>query len=88
MFNIFKKKKNIPKERDLYAITKYRRGDFVLFTRKTEDNVLEFMRLPDCTQFSINPEEFSEGVISGLFEWVECLPKDVYDVCVANIKII
>lgn len=87
MFGIFKKKKNTPKERGLYAITKYRRGDFVLFIKECEGGVLEFMRLPDCTQFSITLEEFKEGVVTGLFEWVECLPKDVYDVCIANIKI-
>ena len=86
MFSIFKKKYRTPKERGVYAITKYRRGDFVLFIKKEDDDTLEFMRLPDCTQFHVTVDDFNSGMITKLFEWVECLPPDVFEVCVANVK--
>lgn len=86
MFSIFKKKYHTPKERGVYAITKYRRGDFVLFIKKEDDDTLEFMRLPDCTTFHVTTDDFSNGVVTKLFEWVECLPPDVFEVCAMNVK--
>lgn len=84
MFSIFKKKFHTPKERGVYAITKYRRGDFVLFIKKENDGTLKFMRLPDCTKFHVTGDDFNTGIVTKLFEWVECLPVEVYEVCVAN----
>jgi hypothetical protein len=86
VFSIFKKKFHTPKERGVYAITKYRRGDFVLFIKKENDETLEFMRLPDCTRFYVTVDDFNSGIVTNLFEWVECLPPDVFEVCVANAK--
>lgn len=81
----FKSSKPInPKERGLYAFTKYRRGDFLLFIGETTPLVLEFMQLPDRYTLSLTTEEFSQGVQEGLLDFVEQIPLEVFQVAAEN----
>lgn len=74
-----------PKPRSLYAFTKYRRGDFILFVEEKE-NVYTFMQLPDRYKILLTPEEFTEGLTAKLLDFVEQIPEDVHEVAAANIK--
>jgi hypothetical protein len=77
--------KDTPKPRSLYAFTKYRRGDFVLFI-DDKQGMYEFMQLPDLFQVYFTTEEFKNCIENKLLDFVECLPQDVFDVCIKNIK--
>lgn len=79
------KKLQTPKERGVYAFTKHRRGDFLLFI-KEEHSVLVFMQLPDRFQVNLTKEEFHEGILSKLLDFVEQIPEEVFDVAQANIE--
>lgn len=86
---MFKRKKEIitaPKERGVYAFTKHRRGDFLLFVKENGADIYDFMQLPDLYKFSLTRTEFVEGVNTGLLDFVEQIPDEVYNVAVANIK--
>lgn len=80
-----KKKLKTPKERGVYAFTKHRRGDFVLFI-KEDKGVLEFMQLPDRYQLFLTKEEFTDGVLTNLLDFVEQVPEEVFEVASANIE--
>jgi hypothetical protein len=85
MLSFFKKyKMHKPKKRGLYAFTKYKRGEFLLFMGLLDDNTLEFMQLPSCLQYFISAEDFNNGVITNLLEFVNEIPVDVFEVCEAN----
>ena len=79
------KKLTKPQLRGVYAFTKHRRGDFLLFI-KEDSEVLEFMQLPDRYQVCLTKQEFHEGVITKLLDFVEQIPEDVYEVASANIE--
>lgn len=86
---MFKKKvrKNIePKERGIYAFTKHRRGDFILFLEKNGDEALDFMQLPDRYKITLTPEEFTEGVTTKVLDFVEQIPLEVFEVSKANVN--
>jgi hypothetical protein len=74
-----------PKPRSLYAFTKHRRGDFVLFIEE-KDNVYTFMQLPDRYKILLTPEEYTEGITTKLLDFVEQIPEDVHQTAAANIK--
>ena len=74
-----------PKDRGLYAFTKHRRGDFILFVKADKD-VLEFMQLPDRYQFFLTKKEFNEGLTTKLLDFVEQVPEEVFEVAKANIE--
>jgi phosphoserine aminotransferase len=80
------KKLKTPKPRGVYAFTKHRRGDFILFIKESEKNVLEFMQLPDRYQLFFTKEEFTEGVLTNLLDFVEQIPEEVFEVAQANIE--
>jgi hypothetical protein len=80
-----KQKYKLPVPRGVYAFTKHRRGDFLLFI-KEDVEVLEFMQLPDRYQICLTKKEFSEGLTTKLLDFVEQIPKDVFDVAAANIE--
>jgi len=85
MFNFFKKyKKHTPRKRGLYAFTKYKRGEFLLFINSLDSNTFEFMQLPSCLQYFISAEDFNNGVITNLIEFVNEVPIDVFEVCEIN----
>lgn len=79
------KKYQSPKLRGVYAFTKHRRGDFLLFL-KEDLEVLEFMQLPDRYQVFLTKEEFYDGINSKLLDFVEQIPEDVFEVAAANIE--
>ncbi len=79
------KKLTNPQPRGVYAFTKHRRGDFILFI-KEDSEVLEFMHLPDRYQICLTKEEFHEGVTTKLLDFVEQIPEDVFEVAQANIE--
>ena len=79
------KKFKKPQPRGVYAFTKHRRGDFLLFI-KEDSEVLEFMQLPDRYQVCLTKEEFHEGVTTKLLDFVEQIPEEVYEVAAANIE--
>lgn len=80
-----RKKLQAPKPRGVYAFTKHRRGDFILFI-KEDSEVLEFMQLPDRYQVCLTKEEFHEGVATKLLDFVEQVPEEVFDVAQANME--
>ena len=81
-----KNKLQTPKQRGVYAFTKHRRGDFVLFIKETDKDVLEFMQLPDRYQLFLTKQEFTEGVVTRLLDFVEQIPEEVFEVASANIE--
>ena len=80
-----KQKYKLPLPRAVYAFTKHRRGDFILFL-KEDSEVLEFMQLPDRYQICLTKEEFHEGVTSKLLDFVEQIPEEVFEVAAANME--
>ncbi len=80
-----KRKISLPKERGVYAFTKHRRGDFLLFI-KEDSEVLEFMQLPDRYQIFLTKKEFNEGITTKLLDYVEQIPEEVFEVAAANIE--
>ena len=80
-----KKKLKEPLPRAVYAFTKHRRGDFLLFI-KEDSEVLEFMQLPDRYQVCLTKEEFHDGVVTKLLDFIEQVPEDVFEVAQANIE--
>lgn len=81
-----KNKIKIPKVRGVYAFTEQRRGDFILFVKEGDTNVLEFMHLPDRYKIYLTKQEFTDGLKSKLLDFVEQIPQDVYNVAVKNIE--
>ncbi len=81
-----KKKIKLPLPRAVYAFTKHRRGDFILFI-KEDSEVLEFMQLPDRYQIMLTKEEFDKGITSKLLDFVEQVPEEVFEVAAANIEV-
>lgn len=80
-----KQKYKLPLPRAVYAFTKHRRGDFILFI-KEDSEVLEFMQLPDRYQICLTKKEFSEGLSTKLLDFVEQIPEEVFEVAAANIE--
>ena len=80
-----KQKYKLPCARGVYAFTKHRRGDFILFI-KEDSEVLEFMQLPDRYQICLTKEEFTEGLTTKLLDFVEQIPEEVFEVAAANIE--
>jgi len=76
---------SLPLPRSVYAFTKHRRGDFILFI-KEDSEVLEFMQLPDRYQVCLTKKEFNEGVTTKLLDFVEQIPEEVFEVASANIE--
>lgn len=79
------KKLLIPESRSLYAFTKHRRGDFILFL-KEDSGVLEFMQLPDRYKICLTKEEFHKGLTTKLFDFIEQIPEEVFEVAKANVE--
>ncbi len=81
-----KKRLKTPEQRGVYAFTKHRRGDFVLYIKESENDVLEFMQLPDRYQIFLTKEEFTEGLNTKLLDFVEQVPEEVFEVAQANVE--
>ena len=80
-----KPKYKLPLPRAVYAFTKHRRGDFLLFI-KEDSEVLEFMQLPDRYQICLTKKEFNEGLTTKLLDFVEQIPEEVFEVAQANME--
>lgn len=81
------KQKTAPTPRGMYAFTKYRRGDFLIFLgTEKEDDIFEFMQLPSMFSISLTKQEFNSSLDTGIIEYVECLPEDVFEVCICNVQ--
>ena len=83
---MLKKKLKEPKERGVYAFTKHRRGDFILFLEKNGEGVFNFMQLPDRYPLSLTQEEFTEGLVTKVLDFVEQVPVEVFEVSKANVN--
>lgn len=79
------KVKLLPRDRSLYAFTRFRKGEFLLYIG-AKDNVYEFMQLPDRYMVSLTDAEFNQGIIEKLLDFVEVIPEDVFEVCKVNIQ--
>lgn len=75
----------IPQARSLYAFTRFRKGEFLLFLN-TKDNVYEFMQLPDRYIVNLTDAEFNQGIAEKLLDFVEIIPEEVFEVCKVNIQ--
>jgi len=80
-----KTKYKVPLSRSVYAFTKHRKGDFLLFI-KEHTEFFQFMQLPDRYQVNLTKKEFHEGVTTKLLDFVEQIPEDVFEVARANIE--
>ena len=85
MINIFKNKK-VPKERGFYAFqTKAKAGEFLLFIEELP-TYYKFMQLPDKYAINISKEAFEKSITHQVIEYIEQIPKDVFEVCKSNIE--
>lgn len=79
---MFKKKKSNlnlqPAPRSIYAWTSQRAGDFIIFKESAKD-FYEFIYLPGGDPFRLTIEDFTRSVKSGVLEFVEQLPKEIYN---------
>ena len=78
-------KKYNPIERGMYAFTKYKKGEFLVFIN-SDDLCYNFMQLPDRIPMSLTRKIFEESYKAKVFEYIEQLPLEVYEVAVANIS--
>ena len=77
-------KKYNPIERGMYAFTKYKKGEFLVFI-DADELCYNFMQLPDRIFMSLTKKTFEDSYIGKVFEYIEQLPEDVYEVAIANI---
>lgn len=79
---MFKKKKanlNLqPPPRAIFAWNSLRAGDFIIFKESHKD-YYEFVYVPGGDLFRLTIEDFTKSVKSGMLEFVEQLPEDVYN---------
>ena len=74
-----------PLPRSIYAFTKYRLGEFLLFLDKKE-NYLLFMQLPDRYEFNLTCQDFDKALQNNILDYIEQIPEDVFEVCLLNLK--
>ena len=75
---------NKPLERSLYALTKDKAGEFLLYIDE-KDLYYRFMQLPDRYEFFSTKEDFHKAVNDKIMDFIELVPFDVFEVSVANI---
>jgi hypothetical protein len=85
MFNLFKRLQKTPTDRGMYAFTKHRKGDFLLYI-KEEGDVYKFMQLPDRYEFNLTKEEYTTAITTKVLDFVEQVPENVFEVAAANIE--
>jgi len=78
---VFKKKKtdlNLkPRPRSIFAWNSLRAGDFIIF-KESYEHYYEFVYIPGGDLFRLTTEDFAKSVKSGMLEFVEQLPEDIY----------
>ena len=85
LLNFLTKTEFTPRKQSLYAFTRFRKGEFLLYV-DTEENVHRFMQLPDRYIVNLTAKEFHQGVVEKLLDFVEIIPDDVFEVCKVNIQ--
>jgi hypothetical protein len=76
--------KTLPSPRGAYAIkVGERRGQIFLFIRQ-KHQILSMLVIPEMETLEVSTKDFEESLTSKAIEFVEQLPKDVYDTCVAE----
>jgi len=73
------------KPRSLYAFDKIRQGEFILFL-KEENGIWEFMQLPDRHHLKFIQTDIKKAINTKTVVFVEQIPEDVFEVCVANLE--
>ena len=73
-----------PIDRGMYAFTKYKKGEFLVYI-DSDELCYNFMQLPDRLPMSLTKNTFKESYKGKVFEYLEQLPEDVYEICIANI---
>lgn len=66
-----------PQQRGLYAWNSIHAGSFLLYVEKLKD-CYKFLFLPGPTEYFLTFEDFSKGIQHNVLEFVESLPKDIY----------
>jgi hypothetical protein len=79
---VFKNKKNNlnlqPPPRSIFAWNSLRAGDFIIFKESVKD-YYDFIYVPGGDPFRLTVEDFTKSVKTGVLEFVEQLPEDVYN---------
>lgn len=79
---MFKKKKtnlNLqPPPRAIFAWNSLRAGDFIIF-KESHNDFYEFIYVPGGDLFHLTIEDFTKSVKTGMLEFVEQLPQDIYN---------
>lgn len=79
---MFKKKKSNlnlqPAPRSIFAWNSLRAGDFIIFKESNKD-FYEFVYLPGGDPFRLTIEDFTKAIKSGMLEFVEQLPEEIYN---------
>ena len=66
-----------PSIRGIYAWTAEHAGDFLLFVEGLKD-CYKFIYLPSSDYYYLSLEDYTKAVKSGLLEFVEQLPAEIY----------
>ena len=74
-----------PKTRGIYAFTKQKQGEFLVYIGKDE-LCYNFMQLPDRYPISLTIKTFKAAKYNKELEYIEQLPIDIYETCIANIE--
>ena len=70
--------------RNMYAISQGSfRGEFFVYINHDDRNYY-FLSLPHNNTREVSVDDFNEGIKEGIVEYLEKIPKDVYEICVAQ----
>jgi len=67
-----------PAARSIYAWTRIRAGDFIVYVESLKD-CHKFILLPGPSEMFLTFDDFTKSIKTGLLEFVEELPEDVYN---------
>ena len=65
-------------------LSKARVGQFLACSKIGGDDSLKFIHIPDLYTIGFTGKEFKKAIENNILEYVETLPKDVFDMCVLN----
>lgn len=72
-----KSKTTKPMVKGLYAWTSFHAGSFLLFV-ETKNKYHRFFFLPGPTEYFLIPEDFTKYVNTGVLEFVDVLPDEIF----------
>lgn len=73
--------------RNLYAFTKYRKGEFLLLI-EIENEACTFMQLPDKYRMILTKQDALKSINTRLLDFIERIPEDVFEVSKANMVVL